>query len=91
MEDLQQCSSLENVEGPAGAGVEAVHAASTGEVCHHLIEEVGPSQGLYCVVCHQVYFADHPDVDVSMMTNVSKCQVSTGTERENSYWLLCKG
>ena len=66
MENLQQCSRLENVEGPAGAGVEAVHAASTGEVCHHLIEEVAPSQGLYCVVCHQVYFADHPDVDVCL-------------------------
>ena len=76
MQDFQQGSGLEDVQGPAGAGVEAVQAASAGEVCHHLIEKVAPSQSLYCVVCHQIYFADH--LDMCVTTNVCPANVRSG-------------
>ena len=59
MKNLQESSGLEDVESGAGAGVETGHAASTSEVSDHLVEEVGPAQGLHCIVEDQIQLGDH--------------------------------
>ena len=56
VQDLQESRRLEDLDGEAGALVQAGHALAGSQVAAGLVEEVAPAQGLDGVVGHQVDF-----------------------------------
>ena len=56
VQNLQESRRLEDLDGEAGALVQAGHALAGSQVAAGLVEEVAPAQGLDGVVGHQVDF-----------------------------------